>query len=710
MDYKKYLKYKNKYIQLKHIYGGMFESTSNNKKIISNCDDIITFYNSINICWFISVLIILIYGDSTGNIVQYVLKYLINDDILNNRFILVNNLLEILLENNYNKELVKDLIVFLCNKFLIKFNKVNTLKQIRENTRQYTRQNSLDLTSNISNLYRILLYNNLSYSDETLYFEDDQYTTDFVDEKYTSNDMDFVDEKLEYSDKITYIDDLDNYNKKKYNYTGTKLTTGYIFDIFFITNIFSSILLNKFIKFNIVYTNDLIDIKLIDQSIGIILYISHHYCCFFKCNNKLMYSSNTLSFKYNWIKFINKYNELINNNIEFKIYFNDKNNDIGPIIITKNNHIYNYINSKTKKSIIYDNYDINHNYKYKIDFYNYTELLYYARYNTNYTNLYSFIFLSYYNDDIESFKLNNIYYYLNYYIASDNYIEFKKVIDNYNDIDLNSLLDYVSLFYYACIENRIQIVQLLLEIDRSINYNYTYSNYTLFYTVCEIGNYEIIKLLLESDKIIYTDYNNNNKSPFYLICENNNIKLVELFLETPKDLDYNLQHKDKTPFYLICENNNIKLVELLLETPKDIHYNLLYNGQSPFFVACANNNFEVVKLLLETPKDIHYNLLYIGQSPFYVACSYGNYDIVKLLLETSKDIHYNLLYNGQSPFFVACSYGNYDIVKLLLETSKDIHYNLKYKNRSPYDEALKKNFTSIINLLETYSKIHLKIL
>ena len=272
----KYLKYKNKYIKLKNQLGSanffdyadyednyyhLIEPNINCKeKIIKDCSNQFAFINRLGSCWFLAVLTIFIFSDSISNCVQNKLSYLKSKEIINN-IIDSSELINIILDYNYNKNLLVDLLYEIQKKFIIKVSDTNIKdSNIGNVQRQLQRQLSFETEKNINKIYFELLYKK----------------------------------------------NITNYG-------------GLIEDIFFIVNILSSILLDKLIKLNIYNINQEIIMAQIQNSIGIIIQIDYHSCCFYECNNIKFYCSHNIIIEYEWDKLFIEYNKLINSKKEFNI-------------------------------------------------------------------------------------------------------------------------------------------------------------------------------------------------------------------------------------------------------------------------------------------------------------------------------------------------------------------------------------------------------
>uniref|UniRef100_A0A6C0EFM5 Uncharacterized protein n=1 Tax=viral metagenome TaxID=1070528 RepID=A0A6C0EFM5_9ZZZZ len=626
------MNYKNNYITNLKNYSGEIVPEYIPTKYIQDCYDIITFINKIGICWYLSILIIFIFGDTTSPFVQNIL---VNFN-LENKINRSENYLKLLLKDKYNKHDLLELILVIKDIFKIKYTKINKIK---------TKQKVKLLKSN---------------------------------------------------DNAEMIVDIYN---KIFNYTNKN--GGDFFDTVFFTNILSSILLNKLTKTTIIYINNKfninnkIDIELVNNSLGIIITSSvkntliGHDCCFFKCNNKLMYSSNHLSFEYNWIELFLQYNKLIDANIKFNIYINLL-YDVGPIIITETNELFIYKKSRKSKKIKMQNKIQNQqqglNPLFIYDIVKFTILNFYTKENIN------------------NFSVDNNLEYLFYYIENNNNYNIQVIKDllNIDNYDYNLSYNGISPFKLACYKNNIIMVKLFLESSKAIDYNCISNGITLFYRACHYNNIEIIKLFLNADKDIYYNFTNNGVSPFYLICNNNNIELVKLFLSVKNKINYNLLYDGESPFYCACSNNNIDIVSLLLLSNKKIDYNLPYNDITPFYVVCELEYYEIIKLLLSTNKQINYNSLCDdGKTAFYMACEQEKFEIVNLLLSTNKTINYDLPYKGKTAFYMACELGKYKIIKLILMYNRsDINYNFLYNNISPLEIAYQNKHINIVNLLK----------
>ena len=217
--------------------------------------------------------------------------------------------------------------------------------------------------------------------------------------------------------------------------------------------------------------------------------------------------------------------------------------------------------------------------------------------------------------------------------------------------------------FWACVDNNIDMVKLLLKHGADINSEAKDGTTPLSWAYSK-NNTELVKLLIEHS----ADVNSKDKygnSLLYQACDNKDIEIVKLLLE--HDADVNIKNKNgETPLSRACYYNLTELVKLLLEHGADVNVKNKY-GLTPLYRACSNKYTKVVKLLIEYGADVNTKDEY-GRTPLYWTCSNGNTEIVKLLLEHGADVSINLITeDGFTPLYWACYYNHTEIVKLLLE-------------------------------------------
>ncbi len=186
------------------------------------------------------------------------------------------------------------------------------------------------------------------------------------------------------------------------------------------------------------------------------------------------------------------------------------------------------------------------------------------------------------------------------------------------------------------------------------------------YDACYDNKIEIINLLLNHPKIDPNIKNNNGFTPLYSACINNQIESIKLLLNH-QETDPNIQDKNGwSPLYDACYDNKIEIINLLLNHPK-IDPNIKNNnGFTPLYSACINNKIEIINLLLSHPKiknDENYQ-----QTELHKVCldNATSADTIKALLKT---FHPDIRNSEGNPALIlsVLHHNNPHIINLLIE-------------------------------------------
>ena len=635
--YDKYLKYKAKYTSIK-----IFKMSNpciaydNKYNTLDNRRCQVSINNRFGTCWTIALLIILFAGDSTSSCIYENLSV----DIDMNR----------LIDNAYNK-----LNILLPNKNFhsYKTDLYNLLQFIKD---RLNNKLSIDITNPtiLSIPYLLTDPTNPSPMKRTI---------------SESCELNIV---LSFS-KILY-DSIDIYNL--FDMFNQVFKGGGDVDDFFLINLLSSVLLNRFINLKIIEHGTKISKikKLFSNTIGIYLSIPNHKVSFYICNNTQKYCNNNIIIDYDWYSFFNAYNKVCNNkvcnNIQFigvYIDWNISTEDRGPILIT-----YNIYTSK----YTYKYFDITETKNKSLET---IENLY-----TVMDKVYNFYCLTN-NDDDTTFYSYNYNYYLIYYIINnytDLFLELfndcrskKLIVDgiimkyiiNYKNYDaFGLLLEYDDIDY-----NRIVMIKELIKNKIDINYKYRNDN-TLLHFFCDKNNLEAVTLLLENGanpNIL----NNDNKTPLYMACEDNKIDIVQKLIDNGADLNIKYQFGN-TLLHISYNENEINLFELLLGNRANPNI-LNDNNMTPLYMACEDNKLDIVQILIDNGADL--NIKYqFGNTLLHISYNENVINLFKLLLENRANP--NILNdNNMTPLYMACEDNKLDIVQILIDNGADL--NIKYQ-------------------------------
>ena len=182
---------------------------------------------------------------------------------------------------------------------------------------------------------------------------------------------------------------------------------------------------------------------------------------------------------------------------------------------------------------------------------------------------------------------------------------------------------YDALFY-ACEDNHMKIVKLLLEkpyID--VNRHDEDNEHPLFSSAAD--NYDMFKLLLElgaDHNIVY----DRGLTTLMNACEWGSIEVVKLLLELGADInivdDYN-----KTALMYACERGHIKIVKLLLEHGADVNIKD-ETGCDALSITLDNENADITNLIKNHIKNKKMDVLKV----IYKGQTYNN----KPLLHVAK--------------------------------------------------------------------------
>jgi ankyrin repeat protein len=264
--------------------------------------------------------------------------------------------------------------------------------------------------------------------------------------------------------------------------------------------------------------------------------------------------------------------------------------------------------------------------------------------------------------------------------------------------------DYVNeLFYFACINNRADIVTFFLDLNKDTNLiDIDKENRdpqaeemdTPLIAASDYGFSGIVKILLENGANPNKTRNDDSCSALHLACEKGHFNIVELLLAHKADVD-SKSRNGITVLVHACGKNHFEIVRLLLDRQADVNL-IAPRGNSALFFAVKRNNIEMVRLLLD--KKANVNLIALDEdSALVYAVKLNNIEMVRLLLDEKANV--NLIASRRnSALFWAVKLNNIEMVRLLLARGADV--NIKNRNGCPaLHIACHKGYIEIVKLL-----------
>ena len=512
----KYLACKNKYLYSKLMYGASQESSLIKTHIkpciidesfepIIKCDNNIGFSNHSKSCWIIALQSIFFFSDSTRNCVQYKLYNDSVESLIQNK--LLEDFLPFYLDDK--KELMTLLLIDIKAKFDNKITDQIEIEQAKVDNIKYSRGE-----------YETVEFSEFNELSEDLPLSPPKFVREksFFDEK-SYNEHYF---ELFYNDKNT-----------RNSYYGTDI------DTFFMSNIFSTLFLNKLLNIEkIKIGHDIIDFDKIANSIGICIEIKDHMCSFYTCDDIMKCCNNHIIIDYNWIDLFTIYNRLLDKKTKFSIYCSVLESEInGPFIYLEDseNIIYFYGEDKgklIKKPATY----LDEEYVLK---------------------LISFDILIY-ESDINTLITKNIDHFLMYHsnnIDSNNFIRYCEKNNLSSSIIMNNCKFIESLLLINIEETNKIITYIINKTDFDVD------NWIYFSVLCNSENLDIIKILLSKQPCIENIQNMLFKSSL-----SSNLKYFQLLLINGGNL-YILNQYQENILSFACQKLtiNLEIINFILD-------------------------------------------------------------------------------------------------------------------------------------------------
>ena len=511
--FKKYLQYKQKYLNLINQKGGTQCLENNNG-----------FHQKKSECWHDTLLMIILFSNFQENkttfgdldqekFINPIQKNLLDDFFIFNKFIY--------LDKNYSSSFLLPINFNLDEKQTFDVPGFNYVDSIHERL--------INIIKSQKQLVTPTLTRQISFS------------TTFKSIEYV----------YEISNHNNYY--LRKFKKRKNNYGdyNTSLTIINIFNYYFFKNEFINIYkINKKNSYYLdtLFTKNIIGVLITAHKINYTDNDISHIIALYKCNDKYFYYDNE--------------GNLINNGVSIEFDWSDYN------IFKDLDQLYCNINS------LYINKDISNNYYFSsLDFLYMDDFRSEAEYIDKIKHNFIYYIKCYDNDRFNDYLESKFRYIYNdvddknnsflIYSCKDGIYDYVELLLEYPDINIdNQNIFGFNALIYACESQNVEIVRLLL--TRNINLN-LFNNIgdTALIISYKYNNLEIFNLLLRYSNINIDHQNNEGFNALIYACEKQDTEIVRLLLE--KNINIRLYNNDGDSALIItCRHNNLEIFNLLL--------------------------------------------------------------------------------------------------------------------------------------------------
>ena len=230
---------------------------------------------------------------------------------------------------------------------------------------------------------------------------------------------------------------------------------------------------------------------------------------------------------------------------------------------------------------------------------------------------------------------------------------------------------------YAIKNGFVDCLRILLE-QEGIDINQEYKGNNLLQYACIKNKTEVFDFLLNAIVFEPNQPCSNGNVILVVAIRANNVHMVRSIIEKYGNaLDVNIDTKDgKTPLIIACEYQLIEIAKLLLD-----HDNIKYNkqassdGMTPFLACAKAGNVDLLNLLLENDDLEIHALNNQGMSAMHLAFFAEKVDAVKLLIPYFKDNLNDRAGNGETLLQMAYKRGNIELSKLLMnQPTVDVNF------------------------------------
>lgn len=224
-------------------------------------------------------------------------------------------------------------------------------------------------------------------------------------------------------------------------------------------------------------------------------------------------------------------------------------------------------------------------------------------------------------------------------IKNHNWDEFKKIVENNDDIDLNirdNSQNY--LIQYAIIYNKHDLVKLLILKNCKLDI-YDTDGRSILFNPIKFNYIEIIEYILEYEsKNIGISLNDMQDSsgfnPIHYAVFFKNIDALKLFKKYNKSFNV-LNNEFYLPLHLAVQTKNFPIFEFVLQNTKDIDFQTK-QGETSLHLSCTFIQKKMTKLLIDNNANVNIQDFENEIVPLMYTILYNEYELFDLLLQKTN--------------------------------------------------------------------------
>jgi ankyrin repeat protein len=305
----------------------------------------------------------------------------------------------------------------------------------------------------------------------------------------------------------------------------------------------------------------------------------------------------------------------------------------------------------------------------------------------------------------------------------------------------------------ACLCNKEEVVQILLEKNKDLSWQELLYGRTALHLAASRGHEALVsRLLLEISNTtrLPCSKDDTGRTPFFMAAENGHATVCRILMEKcGPDLDISdefqwgvlfyaarnghvdvvhllnefaegrnsCDHLGRTVLSYAAENGHVEVARLLLRKNAEGKNAYDQSGRTPLSYAAENGRFEIVQLLLvdsfpnrtcengSGPTPLSYAVRNgnwkdgSGRTPLSYAAENGHFETVRLFLKGNTESGNSRDLSGRTPLSYAAEKGHFETVQELLIESGEGWSSLDFSSRTPLSYAVENGNIEVVRLL-----------